>query len=31
VQGAESAEKLERFIRHAAAQLPQERPAGPQT
>lgn len=28
VQGAESAEKLERFIRHAASQLPQERPAG---
>lgn len=28
VQGAESAEKLERFIRHAATQLPQERPAG---
>lgn len=30
VQGAESAEKLEKFIRHAASQLPQERPAGPQ-
>lgn len=28
VQGAESAEKLEKFIRHAASQLPQERPAG---
>ena len=28
VQGAESVEKLERFIRHAASQLPQERPAG---
>lgn len=28
VQGAESAEKLARFIRHAATQLPQERPAG---
>lgn len=28
VQGAESAEKLARLIRHAAAQLPQERPAG---
>lgn len=30
VQGAESVEKLERFIRHAAAQLPQERPLGPE-
>ncbi|MGA1343854.1 MAG: DsbA family oxidoreductase [Hyphomonas sp.] len=29
VQGAESAEKLARFIRHAASLLPQERPAGP--
>ncbi len=29
VQGAESAEKLARFIRHAATLLPQERPAGP--
>ena len=28
VQGAESAEKLARFIRHAASLLPQERPAG---
>lgn len=28
VQGAESAEKLARFLRHAASQLPQERPAG---
>lgn len=28
VQGAESAEKLARFIRHAATLLPQERPAG---
>ncbi len=28
VQGAESAEKLARFLKHAAAQLPQERPAG---
>lgn len=31
VQGAESAEKLARFIRHAASALPQERPAGPGT
>ncbi len=29
VQGAESAETLARFIRQAAALLPQERPAGP--
>ncbi|MCU0730099.1 MAG: DsbA family oxidoreductase [Hyphomonas sp.] len=29
VQGAESAEKLARFIRHAASLLPQERPADP--
>jgi predicted DsbA family dithiol-disulfide isomerase len=29
VQGAESAEKLARFIRHAATLLPEERPAGP--
>lgn len=29
VQGAESAEKLARFIRHAASALPAERPAGP--
>lgn len=29
VQGAESAEKLARFLRHAASQLPQERPSGP--
>lgn len=28
VQGAESAEKLARFIRHAATLLPQERPSG---
>ena len=28
VQGAESAEKLAKFIRHAASLLPQERPAG---
>lgn len=28
VQGAESAEKLAKFIRHAATLLPQERPAG---
>ena len=28
VQGAESAEKLAKFLKHAAAQLPQERPAG---
>lgn len=28
VQGAESAEKLAKFLQHAAAQLPQERPAG---
>lgn len=28
VQGAESVEKLARFIRHAASLLPQERPAG---
>lgn len=28
VQGAESVEKLVKFIRHAASQLPQERPAG---
>lgn len=28
VQGAESAEKLARFIRHAASQMPRERPAG---
>lgn len=31
VQGAESAEKLAKFIRHAASLLPQERPAGPAT
>ena len=30
VQGAESAEKLAKFIRHAASLLPEERPAGPQ-
>jgi predicted DsbA family dithiol-disulfide isomerase len=30
VQGAESAEKLARFIRHAANLLPQERPSGAQ-
>lgn len=29
VQGAESAEKLAKFIRHAASLLPQERPADP--
>jgi predicted DsbA family dithiol-disulfide isomerase len=29
VQGAESAEKLARFLRHAAAMLPEERPSGP--
>ncbi|MFN7056708.1 DsbA family protein [Hyphomonas sp.] len=29
VQGAESAEKLVRFLRHAASLLPQERPSGP--
>lgn len=29
VQGAESVDKLVRFLRHAASQLPQERPAGP--
>lgn len=28
IQGAESAEKLAKFIRHAASLLPQERPAG---
>lgn len=28
VQGAESVDKLVKFIRHAASQLPQERPAG---
>ncbi|MFN4025408.1 MAG: DsbA family protein [Hyphomonas sp.] len=28
VQGAESIDKLVKFIRHAASQLPQERPAG---
>lgn len=29
VQGAESVEKLARFIRHAATLLPEERPSGP--